>query len=705
MKAMTGATPLAALEAVAVDTETTGLETATARVVQLGAVAISRCTVPDADGFDTLVDPRMAIPPASTAIHGIDDAMVSEAPAFAPAWASFEAYRDGRPMIGHSIGFDLAVLAAEAGRSGLPWKAPRTLCVRLLGAIANPNLPDQSLDALAAWLGVTVTGRHSAVGDARTAADVFVALVPRLAARGIRTLAEAERASLRLTGLVEAQHRAGWAEPVTHPETPPSFGNIDPFAYRHRVAALMQAPVVAIAATSTLAEAIGLMTQRRISSLFVSDDGEPGGHVEHYGIVTERDVMRRIAAEGAAALERPAGSVAVRPLQTIAAGAFAYRAIGRMDRLQIRHLAVRDEKDRLAGVISARDLLRLRAGAAIRLDDAIAKAGTPEEMAQAWATLPSVAEALIGEEIEARIVSAIVSEELRVATRRAAELAEARMLAEGAGVPPCPYALLVLGSGGRGESLLAADQDNAIVFAEGEPDGPQDRWFARLGTHLSDILDATGIPYCKGGVMARNAAWRGTPALWQARIDDWVSRSRPADLLNVDIFFDLRPVHGEAAMGEALFEAAHAAGGARPTFTAALGTHLGEPAGLVTLFGRIRSEGGRIDLKRHGLFPLVAAARALAIRYGVRRRSTRGRLRGVVAAGHGNAEEFARLTAAHDLLLTLMLAQQSRDLAAGLPVSNRVELSALTAGQTAELRAALRALATLPDMVRSMMMR
>src|SRR5690606_6111618 len=129
--------------------------------------------------------------------------------------------------------------------------------------------------------------------------------------------------------------------------------------------------------------------------------------------------------------------------------------------------------------------------------------------------------------------------------------------AEGAGPPPVAYAVLVLGSGGRGESLLAADQDNAIIFAEGDPDGAADRYFARLGTHLADILDAAGIPYCKGGVMASNAAWRHSVAGWMAVIDGWIRRQRPHDLLNVDIFYDFRTVHGSHAIAEDIWAHAH----------------------------------------------------------------------------------------------------------------------------------------------------
>ncbi len=95
-------------------------------------------------------------------------------------------------------------------------------------------------------------------------------------------------------------------------------------------------------------------------------------------------------------------------------------------------------------------------------------------------------------------------------------IAEQRLREAGLGEPPCPYAVAVLGSAGRGESLLAMDQDNAIVFERGDPGGAEDRYFAALGGHLADILNEVGVPYCKGGVMAKNDAWRGSVATWQA---------------------------------------------------------------------------------------------------------------------------------------------------------------------------------------------
>ena len=119
----------------------------------------------------------------------------------------------------------------------------------------------------------------------------------------------------------------------------------------------------------------------------------------------------------------------------------------------------------------------LRAAAAVSLGDEIDTAEDVPSLGRAWAKLPHVAAALLLEGLAGREIAAVISDELGALTARAAVIAERRMAERGQGPPPSPYAFAVLGSAGRGESLLAMDQDNALVFSEGDPDGPEDRWF------------------------------------------------------------------------------------------------------------------------------------------------------------------------------------------------------------------------------------
>jgi CBS domain-containing protein len=701
-----GATPLIAIDAVAIDVETTSLDPRRAWLVEIAAVRLVGGRLEAAASLRRRVRPPVPIPVAATRIHGIDDAAVSGAPPFAEVWPEFSAFIDRSVVIGHALGFDLAVLERECERAGLVCTLPRTLDTRLLAELAAADLPDYSLDGVAAWLGIDATDRHSALGDALATARIFIALLPKLRERGIRTLAEAERTCRTLGNVLDAQHKAGWAEAVRAPGSGQgeSGPRIDSYPYIHRVREVMSAPAKFIAPEEKVGAALERMSRERVSSLFVlpsAPDAPPRPDVA--GIVTERDVLRGLAAHGVDALTLPVERITSRPLACVPADAFAHVAMGRMNRLKIRHLGVTDEQGEVIGAVSARDLLRLRAEGGLLLGDEIGQSADVSALARAWAKLPRIAGGLIAEDIAARDVAALISRGVGTLTRRAAELAERRMADAGRGGPPCPYAMAVLGSAGREESLLAMDQDNALVFSAGEPHGPEDRWFGALAAHVADILDASGVPYCKGGVMAKNSQWRGSVATWHGRIEHWIRRSSPDDLLSVDIFFDLRQVSGEAGLATGIWRTAFDMARGEAAFAKLLAESAGVREAGLTWFGRIKTENGRIDLKRAGLFGIVSMARTLAIRHHVVERSTLRRLAGIEALGRGGDADLDALADAEQTFLDLVLGQQVEDIEHGRPATNRVAVARLSRRDRNRLRAALKALESVEELTRDLL--
>lgn len=681
---MTSLSPLlSALDAVAIDTETTGLDARSARLIQYGAVRLRGADILLDQQFATLVNPGMPIPAVTTAVHGIADDDIRDAPPFAAVAAAIAEFQGSATLIGHSISFDLAVLKREHELAGLAWKQPRALDVRHLARIAAPHLAHYDLDRLCDWLVIDNDGRHTAPGDARAAAKVFVALLPMLRQANIRTLAEAETASHRL-----AEHEvrvAGGLIAGEPPErVPPPLLRVDSYPYRHRVRDVMSAPPVTVPPAMTIAEAIRLLVERKVSSAFVR---HAKGEI---GIVTERDLLRAIDAQGSEALARPLQDVISLPLQSVPEDAFLYRAIGRLQRLGFRHLGVVDAQGELVGALTLRNLLRQRASAALIVGDEIDSATSVADLADAFGRLAPMSRSLLAEDVDSRLVAAIISAEICAMTAVAARFAEQRVAEAGHGAPPVPYCVMVLGSAGRGESLLAADQDNAIVYAEGEAGSTQDGWFEAMARHMADILDEAGVAYCKGGVMAKNAQWRHSVAGWERVVDGWIGRQSPQDLLNVDIFFDGLPVHGDFALGEAIWSFAHDRARQAPDFIKMLSLGAVDWQPPLTLFGNIRTDArGRVDLKRGGLMPIVIAGRTLAIQHGVMQRATPERLRGVAAKGIGSAEEIAGIVEAHGRILGAILSQQLDDAAQGVPLSNGVELRRLDKAQAAALRHAV----------------
>ncbi|MBX9925435.1 MAG: 3'-5' exonuclease, partial [Hyphomicrobiaceae bacterium] len=89
------ATPLHALDIAVIDTETTGLDSRVARIVQIGGVRMHGTEILTEPLFNRLVNPGIPIPPATTAVHGISDGDVAAAPRFADLAADLDAFVGG----------------------------------------------------------------------------------------------------------------------------------------------------------------------------------------------------------------------------------------------------------------------------------------------------------------------------------------------------------------------------------------------------------------------------------------------------------------------------------------------------------------------------------------------------------------------------------------------------------------------------------
>lgn len=694
-------TPLAALPAVSLDFETTGLDVRRDRIVQIGAVALKGAEILETPRIDQTIDPGMPIPPAVTKIHGISDAAVAGKPGLAEFFETLSGVLAGRVVVGHHIAFDLAVLRHEAARLNLPWRDPPSLDLALLMGALDPHIPDLGLETVASHLGVEVVGRHSAIGDSTIVAEAFAAMHSLLRQADVRTLGEATAFAARRDDLVLHQIQAGWhaqpGVPSAVAEERPAI-RIDSHVFERRLHEAMRAPPLFADPGVSLHQAVKAMVEARVGALLV---GRPDRPPE--GIVTERDLLRRAAAGFPGGFESTRlTAVMSSPVECMDGGEMLYRALARMDRLNIRHLCVTDERGLAAGMVSQRDLLHHRTRLAIVLDDALATAADTAALAAAYARVPEVAGQLVSEGLTGLDVARVVSGEIKALYGRAAELALARLAADGLGKPPAPWSLLLLGSAGRGESLLGADQDNAVIHDGTDADDP---WFQAFGGLIADYLDEAGVTRCKGGVMAVNPEWRGTRKGWRERIDKWLVRADPKDLLNVDIFFDLVPVAGDADLGRRLRADAVEAASRTPPFLSLMAASVRSFAPRFAMLGQLRIEDGRVDLKRDGLLPLVSFARALALRIGSAAHATPDRLRDAADAGRIGGHDAETMIEIHVELLSSILQQQLIDLGDGIRPSSRVAVQALPREVRGRLKDRLHRLAAIVEDVRGIMAR
>ncbi|RMG60110.1 MAG: 3'-5' exonuclease [Deltaproteobacteria bacterium] len=165
--------PIIDVPYVAIDTETTGYSPFRGdRVVEIAALRFLRGNV--IDRFSTLVNPLRPIPPSVTAIHGITDEMVREAPTFADIYDDLVSFLGDDVLVFHNAPFDLSFLRFECSLIGRRWVNNIVVCTLKLARMRRPGRSNKLQD-LCELLGVG-SPCHRAERDAHAAGRILLSL-------------------------------------------------------------------------------------------------------------------------------------------------------------------------------------------------------------------------------------------------------------------------------------------------------------------------------------------------------------------------------------------------------------------------------------------------------------------------------------------------------------------------------------------------
>ncbi len=179
-------------EWVVVDVETTGGSARQGhRITEVAAVCVSGGAIRRT--FSTLVNPDRRIPSMITALTGITDEMVREAPRFHQVAPELTAVLRGRVFVAHNAAFDWGFLCSEMERAVGARLEGRQLCTVRLARKLLPQLPSRSLDSLAWYFGLEIESRHRALDDAVATAHVLIRLLDRLQEIEVRDWVEVQR--------------------------------------------------------------------------------------------------------------------------------------------------------------------------------------------------------------------------------------------------------------------------------------------------------------------------------------------------------------------------------------------------------------------------------------------------------------------------------------------------------------------------------
>ncbi len=422
-----------------------------------------------------------------------------------------------------------------------------------------------------------------------------------------------------------------------------------------------------------LRDAAALMHRCQVGSIAVVDADE-----RPVGIFTLRDLLDRVVARSAD-VEAPIERFMTHAPVMLDLGHAAIDAAVAMARHGIHHVLV-TSGGRLRGVVSEKDLFALQRLQVTRVADTVRAAPDVDTLVPIARDVRSLAHGLLAQGASSEHVSRIVT---ALNDRLTSRVIEQQVAA--AGLSDFEWCWLALGSEGRGEQTFATDQDNAIIFADSvlAPDQARARLLPVAG-RINHCLAHLGFTLCRGGIMAGNARCCLSLSEWRERFAQWVDRGDPQALLDSAIFFDFRPLWGEATLSQRLRDWLTPLARSNSRFRRQLAQQAllnAPPLGALGDFKLSRHDGksGVLDLKLSGTGPFVDAGRPLALASGVQATATAHRLEDSAVPLNLDSRECEAWREAFWFLQLLRLKHQHAQLEAGEPADNLLDPNKLNA--------------------------
>lgn len=191
----TYSTPIEQVRFVVFDTETTGLNVKKDHLLSIGAVSIHNFQLSVKESFECFVQQNYQSDGESIRVHGILPVMKSHHVDEWQAVAAFTEFLGNAVLVGHHVGFDLAmvnrVLKNKIKQKLLNKKLDTLdMAIRLSPSAELRQRETLGLDHLCLQYGISVSDRHTSAGDALITGILFLKLVARLQDRGVKTLGQ-----------------------------------------------------------------------------------------------------------------------------------------------------------------------------------------------------------------------------------------------------------------------------------------------------------------------------------------------------------------------------------------------------------------------------------------------------------------------------------------------------------------------------------
>lgn len=448
--------------------------------------------------------------------------------------------------------------------------------------------------------------------------------------------------------------------------------------------------------TTSIKQAAEWMGARKVGSIIViNEDDFP------IGIVTYKDMARQTAT-GKVAIDEPVSLIMSSPVQTIAQERTFAEAQIRMLRHNIHHLVATTDGTNttpVQGVVSHHDLLVLQGNSPAVIVRAILRTSKPEKLDTYRGRAEELLQKYLYQEVSIAYIAEIMSQVNDAIIDRAI-----RFALDKHPDPPADFCWLGLGSEGRKEQLLRTDQDNALVFADvpAEEYETTKAYFLAFAKTVNDLLADAGFVYCPADMMASNPQWCMSLQEWKDQFSNWIFKPGAQEILYANIFFDYRPLYGQAELSAALTDHIYECLEDRQLFLNFMAQHATiSPPPLSFFRSFIVEEDGEhkdeFDIKKRAMMPLTDIARILTLDarlHGIN--STIERFEKLAALDEKNREIYEMAADAYEVLMRIRALQ-------GLKHKNSgrfVRTADLTKMQRALLRNSFRPVKKLQESLR-----
>lgn len=348
--------------------------------------------------------------------------------------------------------------------------------------------------------------------------------------------------------------------------------------------------------------------------------------------------------------------------------------------------------EKIFGMLTATDITRHNSRNPAFIVTDVRKAPDLRQLVSICSRLPSLQLQLANSSASAQHIGEAISLITDAITKRLIELAQDEI-----GPEPVPFVWVCGGSQARHEQTSHSDQDNALILSDDVTE-EHEAYFNTLANWVCDGLNACGFVYCPGDAMATNLEWRQPLRVWRQYFSDWITKPEPKALMLASIFFDLRPVHGEHKLYKRLQLEILNKTRDNGIFTAHMAgnalTHR-PPLGFFRRFVLIHDgeHDDTLDIKHRGIVPITDIARVLSLSSGINAINTTDRLKTAINLGALSEDMGENLIDALEYIASLRIRHQANQIRRGDKPDNYLAPDDLSDLERKHLRDAFKVIA------------